>query len=69
MISEGEQPAAMELINECVTLWQDHAYREGYRSTLELIKFRDGRCVIQLSVHGKIVRLPYMFPFLERDRL
>lgn len=61
--------ASLESIPERVILWQDHAYPYGYRATLSLLHFADGSEALELSHGGYVIRRPYTFPFLEKDRL
>lgn len=51
--------AMTEPIQERVILWQDHSHPEGYRPTLTLLVFPNGRKCLELSVHGTVMRLPY----------
>lgn len=58
----SEEQAVTELLLERVILWQDHAHPNGYRPTLELLTFIDGRKALRLSVHGKVTTVAYTRP-------
>lgn len=48
--------AATELA-EKVILWQDHTHPEGYRPTLKMVNFPNGKQALELNVHGRVVVL------------
>ena len=54
----SELQAATE-IAERITLWQDFNHPQGYRPTLCILKFPDGRMALELSVFGRVTVTPY----------
>lgn len=42
-MNEENQIAVTEPLREKVILWQDHAWKEGYRPALTLLTFPDGK--------------------------
>lgn len=62
----NEQQAMTEITKDKVILWQDHAHPQGYRPTLKLLEFPDGRMALELSVFGRVVVMPYVKPDCPR---
>jgi hypothetical protein len=40
-------------------VWQDHAHPSGYRPTLKMLYFPDGKQALELNVFGKVMVIPY----------
>ena len=54
--------AMTELIDDKITLWQDHSHSHGYRPTLKMLVFPDGKKALELSVFGRATVVPYTKP-------
>lgn len=54
--------AVAEIVSDKITLWQDHAHPNGYRPTLKMLKFLNGKIALELNVFGNVTVVPYTPP-------
>lgn len=54
--------AVMELAHDKIILWQDHSHPSGYRPMLRMLVYPDGKCALELHVHGNVTVMPYTKP-------
>ena len=51
--------SATELCDKII-LWQDHTHPNGYRPTLKMLMFPDGKRALELNVFGKVTVIPFI---------
>lgn len=61
--------AQMEVYLEKVTVWSDHVNGSGYDAHLDLLTWENGKQALRLHCGGTAITLPYVFPYLKKDRL
>ena len=53
---------ATEITTDKVILWQDYGHPNGYRPTLKMLFYPDGKQALELNVFGRVYITPYTKP-------